>query len=197
MAKKNNSTSPSIPPLAVILAWLIPGAGHIYLGRRVRGIVVMATIAVTFWSGVAMGGVMTVDSRYERWWFLGQMCTGIHGVVGWYRQHLVYRDVERLIGSVEAPRPYTVGPRQMQVDALLAEHRARDYRDAPKHLQGLALVAPVETPARAYAGVAGLLNIMCIFDALMLSLMGIRGEQPRPRSGGSNGQDEPVRPEDA
>lgn len=186
MAKKNNADPPVIPPLAVILAWLIPGAGHIYLGRRVRGVVVMATIAATFWSGVAMGGVMTVDSRYERWWFLGQMCTGIHGVVGWYRQHRVYQEVEGLIGTVQAPKPYAVGPKQMQVDAILAEHRGQDYRDAPEHLRGLALVAPVETPARAYAGVAGLLNIMCIFDALMLSLMGVTGERSTGRARGKD-----------
>jgi hypothetical protein len=31
--------------------------------------------------------------------------------------------------------------------------------------------------------VAGLLNLMCIFDALMLSIMGVRGEPPPQAEG--------------
>ena len=40
----------------------------------------------------------------------------------------------------------------------------------------MALVTPAETAARTYSGVAGLLNLACVFDAVMLSLMGVAGE---------------------
>jgi len=72
--------SPSIRvPLAGLLTWILPGAGHIYIGERARGIILMATIAVTFWTGVAIGGVKNTVNMDERWlWFLGQICAGGH-----------------------------------------------------------------------------------------------------------------------
>ena len=61
----------------------MPGAGHLYLGRPVRAAIIFLTIGATFWAGVAMGGVMTVDSRNERWWFIAEMFTGFHGLAAW------------------------------------------------------------------------------------------------------------------
>lgn len=72
--------SPSIRvPLAGLLTWLLPGAGHLFIGERTRGIILMATIAVTFWTGVAIGGVRNTVNPDQRWlWFMGQICAGGH-----------------------------------------------------------------------------------------------------------------------
>ena len=43
--------------LAVPLAWFVPGAGHVYLGRRLRGVVIFLTIAATFWAVYAIAGL--------------------------------------------------------------------------------------------------------------------------------------------
>ena len=40
------------------------------------------------------------------------------------------------------------------------------------------LAPPGDGVARAYSGIAGMLNIMCIFDAIVLGLLGKRGEGP-------------------
>lgn len=42
--------------------------------------------------------------------------------------------------------------------------------------RGLLPVNPADTVARAYSGVAGLMNLMCMFDVMLMSVMGIRGE---------------------
>ncbi|HUS90771.1 MAG TPA: DUF6677 family protein [Phycisphaerae bacterium] len=160
---KQQKTSTPAPLIALVLAYLVPGAGHVYLGRRKRGIIIFVTITALFWSGVAVGGVMTVDSVRERWWFIAEMLTGVHGLVGWHRQRKVYENV--LSGQAYDLR------RQDDQDLL----------DAKLHEEGVALVAPAETVARAYAGIAGLLNLMCIFDALMLAIMGRTGEPPPPK----------------
>ena len=155
MAKQKTRAAP-LPYLALVLAYAVPGAGHVYLGRVKRGVIIFATIGALFWSGVAVGGVLTVDSVRERWWFVAQMLTGVHGLIGWHRQRWLYDDLpagERLEAS----------SRQDELDARL-------------QAAGVALVAPADTVARAYAGVAGLLNLMCMFDALMLSIMGVTGE---------------------
>ena len=160
MAKQKKKSAP-LPFVALVLAYLVPGAGHAYLGRVRRGIIIFVTITALFWSGVAIGGVMTVDSQRERWWFIAEVFTGVHGLVGWHRQRQLYD-----------------GLRNVEGESL----------DEKLQNAGVALVAPAEGVARAYAGVAGLLNLMCIFDALMLSLMGVAGEptgQPeKPRKAG-------------
>src|SRR5437764_5485727 len=47
-------TTPAI--VATILGWLIPGAGHIYLKRYVRGILLMISVVAMFLLGLAMQG---------------------------------------------------------------------------------------------------------------------------------------------
>lgn len=151
--------------LAAVLALLVPGAGHIYIGRVKRGLIIFLTITATFWAGIAMGGVMTCDVRYERWWFAAEMLTGVNGVVGWHRQNQVYRDLDRDIPSQPGPRGQRPSDPRMAVDSYLVDNE-------------IALVYPVDIAARAYAGVAGLLNLLCVFDAATLALMGVTGEDP-------------------
>ena len=153
---------------AAVLAWLIPGAGHIYAGRRVRGIIFFFTISATFWCGVAMGGVMTVDRHYHPKWFYAQMITGIHGTVSWYRQNRVYKDLcEELGRDIEDFKPAAdERPTALQIEA-----------DEQLNEKQIALVPPVEDVARAYSGVAGMMNLLVIFDAAMLCLMGAAAEK--------------------
>ena len=122
--------------VAAALAWLVPGAGHAFLGRGKRGIIIFVTIAATFWAGVAMGGTMTCDARYERWWFITQTFTGVHGLVGWQRQKMVYDRVDAQLapaGSVaNSRRP---DQRGMATDRILSHEK-------------LAVVYPVASAAR-------------------------------------------------
>lgn len=81
--------SPLRVPIAGVLAWVIPGAGHIFIGQRGRGLVFMVTIALTFWGGVAIGGVKnTVNPQDRTLWFLAQVCAGVHPflAIAWSRQ---------------------------------------------------------------------------------------------------------------
>jgi hypothetical protein len=42
--------------IAVLLAWLIPGAGHLVLGRYLRGLILFAAIGGSFVLGLALSG---------------------------------------------------------------------------------------------------------------------------------------------
>ena len=169
------------PLAALVLAWLVPGAGHVYIGRTVRGVIIFVSIAALFWTGIAVGGVMTVDREYERWWFAADMLTGVHGLSAWRMSERVYGQLDaRLAGE---------GQYQQQMDAVRRRPRAdqqavrRPYILALLTKRELNLIEPAETIARAYAGVAGLLNLLCIFDAVVLALMGA-GREPAPRRAG-------------
>ena len=45
---------PSAALPACLLAWLLPGAGHLYLGRGARGLLFLGAIGALFGLGVAM-----------------------------------------------------------------------------------------------------------------------------------------------
>ena len=94
MVSKRSGHKP-LALVALVLAWLVPGTGHAYVGRPVRAIIIFATIGATFWAGVAMGGIMTVDRQNQRWWFAAEMLTGIHGLVGWRRQQALVGDLAK------------------------------------------------------------------------------------------------------
>ena len=91
---KNNTVPAGRAILAGVLAWAIPGLGHVLLGQRLRGVIIGIAVLATFWFGMAIGGVMTVDSRYEHWWWYAQSGAGVSGVIGWIRQDAVYRQLE-------------------------------------------------------------------------------------------------------
>jgi len=167
-------TSNPHPALVLALGWLIPGAGHVCIGRAWRGVIIFLVIGATFWAGVGMGGVLTVDPATERWWFYSEMCAGAHGLVGWRRQHQFSRDIQKEVQEVLNDMPRVRSKAEEQEQRRFAE-------DSIQAERGVALVYPTDVVARAYAGVAGLLNLLCVFDATVLAAMGVRGEPHRRR----------------
>lgn len=156
--------------VAGVLAWVIPGAGHILLHRTLRGLIIFVCITGLFWAGVGVGGVFTVDPLHEHWWFLGQMCTGASGGIAWARQQRERQAITAKLGIPPLPVPGTRG----------AESWGKIYGDALVR-DKLALVCPADGVARAYSGIAGMLNLLCIFDAILLGLMGKMGEEQPPQ----------------
>jgi hypothetical protein len=53
---------------SMFLAWAIPGAGHLYLGRRGRALVFFAVVAFMFLIGMSIdGGLYTVATSRGSW----------------------------------------------------------------------------------------------------------------------------------
>jgi len=167
---ENNQTYPGRALVAGLLAWLIPGAGHVYLGRTVRGVIICICIHAMFWSGVAVGGVFTVEPLRERWWFSVQMATGVSGLAGWVHQDRMRR---RITSRFEDPRLRSPTPVRGRRDEWWKAYTAAQAD------KGVALVYPASVVARAYTGIAGMLNLMCVFDVVCLGLIGRLGEPDR------------------
>jgi len=118
-------------PIAGLLAWAVPGAGHLFIGERSRGVIFMTIITLTFWSGVAIGGVKnTVNPTERSLWFLGQVCAGVHPLAA-----LVWGE------QIEIP-----------AGADRAEWIA---------------YGQTEDIAVIYTAIAGMLNLLVIFDVLI------------------------------
>ena len=125
------SLAPNIKlPLTGIAAWIVPGLGHVLIGERNRGLIILVTITVTFWGGVAIGGVRTsVDPHQKTLWFIAQMPGGTHTLAAWW------------LG--------------------LQSRRAVPAEELVPARWNSAEVATV------YTGVAGLLSVLAILDALV------------------------------
>jgi len=48
---------------AIILAYLVPGAGHLYLGRRARAITFFAIVVIMFLIGISIDGELYTLAR--------------------------------------------------------------------------------------------------------------------------------------
>ena len=116
---------------AAVLAWLLPGLGHWWIGERSRAVIFFVVITVTFWGGIAVGGVSTTMARSGNGaWIAAQLCMGPQAVGAIY---LGQRQVEQIKDQGKVP-----------------------FR-APWPSSNIGVV---------YAGVAGLLNLLVIIDAL-------------------------------
>lgn len=72
-------------PLIALLAWVLPGLGHWFLGQRARALIFFVVLTVTFWGGVAVGGVRsTVHLKENGAWIAAQLCMGPQALGAWY-----------------------------------------------------------------------------------------------------------------
>ena len=130
-------------PTAALLAWVWPGLGHISLGQRKRGLIIMAGILFLFLGGVLIGGIDSVDRRDDRLWFLAQaLCGPIALVVDFANQALL------------EPLPSDVADGYLRGDPATLRRL---------ELTGLSRVNEMGTP---YSALAGLMNLAVILDAL-------------------------------
>lgn len=106
MSERRTIKSASSAPMAALFAWLLPGLGHWWIGDRKRGIIFFVVTSVTFWGGVAVGGVRSsVTIRDNGPWIAAQLCMGPQAMVAlqWSR-HL--ESIERDKGlNFKAPWP--------------------------------------------------------------------------------------------
>ena len=88
-------------------------------------------------------------------------------VSAWYKQQDTRKAVTASLGIPPVPSA-----------GQFVEWRQR-YEEALVR-QDLALVYPADTVARTFTGIAGMLNLLAIFDAVMLAALGWFGEPVRP-----------------
>ena len=66
---------------AALLAWLIPGGGHFYLGLRKRAVLLFVCIEVTFLFGLYISTVRIVNPAHSFLWFFAQIFAGLNTIV--------------------------------------------------------------------------------------------------------------------
>jgi hypothetical protein len=148
MADSSNIPPPFRLAATGILAWLVPGVGHLLIGERKRGWIILATIGLTFWGGIVIGGVRsTVDPG--RLWFVAQVPVGAHAIAAYYLGQRSRAELAKAGGPVVV-------------------------QSVTSRWQG----AEIGT---VYTGVAGLLNVLAILDALGRAEASDRRLKGRPK----------------
>lgn len=143
------------PALAALLAWLIPGAGHLYQRRYAKGVLFMVCILGTYFFGLALGGGKVVYASFRapdiRYPYICQVGVGLPALPA-----LVQR--KRVIGSQPPKEPLWNGfmapPRQPVLESEY-DQLAEWHGDLKSRFELGTL----------YTMVAGLLNILAIYDA--------------------------------
>lgn len=85
MPAKTQASSPGFVYSALIVGWLVPGAGHLLSGRWVRGLLLFLSIAAMFWLGIAMQGKLYVPNTgdiLEMLGFVGDFGNGLFYALG-------------------------------------------------------------------------------------------------------------------
>jgi len=131
-----------LEPFAAALAFVIPGLGHLALGKPRRAIFIFVGVLGLFFGGVFIGGIDAVDRKEDFWWFVGQAGVGPTAFIV-DRVHQSWFKVQdpNAPGGVRTPDP----------------------DENPRFIRSLG--HPNEIGA-LYATVAGMLNLICVLDCL-------------------------------
>ncbi len=149
-------------PLAAFLAWLIPGAGHIYQGRNTKGSLFFVCILSAWILGFALGGGHVVYASWQpgdkRWHYLLQAGVGaaaLPALVQGDRMRRQYRSTDRRCRSYEPLwGGFMAPPHRPVIESEADEVSAWYARRGAGYEMGT-----------WYTVIAGLLNILVIYDA--------------------------------
>ena len=73
MAKQSNLGHMTLLVTVGLLGWVIPGAGHFFIKERKRAVIIFATIAITYITGLYAGSIGVIDPASSWAWYIPQM----------------------------------------------------------------------------------------------------------------------------
>jgi len=148
------------PYLAAFLAWLVPGLGHCYQRRYYKALLFFLCIVPTFVAGCALASsaeIGTARNVYWSWrpadmryWWLAQASLGIAALPAGIQAWQVNAGLPPMFGNFMAP------PRRFH----------EDRKGIPPTIDVIRQKTPHYELATYLTVIAGLMNILVIFDAL-------------------------------
>jgi len=150
------------PWIAGLLAWALPGLGHIYQGRTGKGILFFVCVLGTFFYGLYLGGgkVVYAATNWEqqyRWQYLCQLGVGLPSTPMLIQRDRVNSGKDPLWNGFMAPPERNVPP---------AKDDSGRIAQQPNELaQWIIEEHPFFELGTVYTVVAGLLNVLVICDA--------------------------------
>jgi hypothetical protein len=162
------------PATAALLSWLVPGLGQVYQGRRLKGFLFMAALLTTFTLGAWLGGGRVVYASWKpgekRWAFVCQAGIGIAAIPALVQSW-------RLDGAAREPlfaSGFMAPPlsRGQPVSRAYAEQLSIWHKQLGRFFEIGTL----------YTMLAGMLNLLVIYDAWSGPMRPAEGAQGSTRS---------------
>jgi TM2 domain-containing membrane protein YozV len=153
-----------LQPVAGLLAVLLPGLGHIYLGETRRGLLIAAGVLGLFFGGMLIGGIDVIDRQEDTIWFAGQALVGpiAFGIDYYHQNHLkvigpTKEPDGRIVQKLRTANPgFTRGPGRQEIPAPPGVK--------PPNSKSIGRMNELGT---LFATLAGMLNLIAIIDALL------------------------------
>ncbi|MCS7237633.1 MAG: hypothetical protein NZ899_05105 [Thermoguttaceae bacterium] len=165
------------PWVAAFLAWVFPGLGHLYQGRTHKAILFSITIMTIFVWGLFLGGsrelgwgrvvYFSMRPGDRRLWFFGQMWVGVPVLPAIIQAIRVNSGKEPLWHYFMAPP--ILGPDREDPQDLAPPYTLDTLQKRLHRFFDLGTV---------YTAIAGLLNILVIYDAWGGPVAGEEEEHP-------------------
>ncbi len=161
------------------LAWLVPGLGHIIIGERVRGAIFLVTIHLLFGLGLLFGGMRSIKPPEQPIWTYTQYLNGWPMLVANYYWQGFSRDflpppnggksaAEAEFDRSAPPRPDITGD---------PKDRIKYTKEFIEKYPAFAFHPKVHDMGAVYCGIAGMLNLLVMFD-LLLRVTGSERQDP-------------------
>ncbi|MGN6370593.1 MAG: DUF6677 family protein [Phycisphaerae bacterium] len=153
--------------LAIILAWAVPGLGHFLVGEKARGTLFAVIIHALFAFGMLIGGIRAINPPDQPIWTYTQYLAGwpmlIAGRVekSWMPQpdHHGSR-FNQLMQEYDSQRPNPADDSQIPQRKAYARKMFEKYPILTYHPK-------IQDVGSVYCGIAGMLNLLVMFDVLL------------------------------
>lgn len=149
------------PVVAGVLGWLIPGAGHLYQRRFAKGLLFMICILGTYFFGLTLGGghVVYASTTKEdfRWHYFCQVGVGVPALPAVAQTMRVRQGKEPFLGGLMAPPRNVLGPDELNSASHIEQDELTQWHLTYHSYFELGTL---------YTMVAGLLNILAVYDAV-------------------------------
>lgn len=134
--------------LACVIAWLVPGGGHFYLGKRVKGAIFLAVVLSTFTVGVMLQGRVYLANREQPLSYLATFANVALGPLDLVGRQATYSRIIYILPS---------------------EQDAELYRDVLAQMRRKILAVTHEY-GTTFLLTAGLMNILLILDVFDIGI---------------------------
>lgn len=184
------------PKLAALLAWLVPGLGHLYQGRRTKGVLFMSSIIGLFVAGMVIGEGKVVYAStlpmkpvgsylYDGWPFICQSGIGAVAIPGWLeRSRYMEGQDAMLVPALYPPPGADRGKVITSIDQVGNEVRHPDGPAKRRYDLGFRFEVGM-----VYTVIAGLLNLLVVYDAHSGPMLPDEEKEPKPHEKPSEATD--------
>lgn len=150
-------------PLAALLAWLVPGAGHYYQGRRAKAGIYFTSIVLTWVIGFSLGGYHVVYASWQpgdkRWHYFLQAGMGAAALPAIVQ-------TKHMASYADARSGWTSEDYEPKWGGFMAPPRRPVFDEATDEVSAwYARYGAGYEMGTWFTMIAGLLNILVIYDA--------------------------------